>query len=77
MSDPALENDLLNRAVAGDRPALDRLLARYCRRLAAFVAPRLPADLRGSLQVEDVLQEVTLEALRTIGSFKGSETKSF
>ena len=77
MPDPNSEKDLVGRAVAGERAALDCLLAMYLPRLGAAIAPRMPASLRGSLQVEDVLQEVTLEVVRTVGMFQGTEAKSF
>jgi RNA polymerase sigma-70 factor, ECF subfamily len=77
MPDPNSEKDLVGRAVAGERAALDYLLAMYLPRLGTSIAPRMPASLRGSIQVEDVLQEVTLEVVRTIGTFQGTEAKSF
>lgn len=77
MSDFIREEELLRRAVAGDGPALDGLMARYCRRLSGYIAPRLPADLRGTLEVEDVLQEISMEVFRTIGTLEGADAKSF
>jgi RNA polymerase sigma-70 factor (ECF subfamily) len=77
MSNEGCHDDVVRRAVAGDRAALDGLLAAYYPRLAAHVAPKLPGDLRGTLAVEDVLQEAFLDAFQAIGSAKAESGKSF
>jgi RNA polymerase sigma-70 factor (ECF subfamily) len=77
MSNEEHYDDLVQRAVAGNRAALDGLLAAYYPRLAAHVAPKLPRDLRGTLAVEDVLQEAYLDAFQSIASAKADNGKSF
>jgi RNA polymerase sigma-70 factor (ECF subfamily) len=77
MSNEGCRDDVVRRAIAGDRAALDGLLAAYYPRLAAHVAPKLPGDLRGTLAVEDVLQEAFLDAFEAIGTAKAESGQSF
>jgi RNA polymerase sigma-70 factor (ECF subfamily) len=63
------EAELLSRAVAGDRGALERLLVGYQRRLLLRVQRKLPATLLGSITPEDVLQDVFVDVFRTITRF--------
>ena len=77
MSEEGGSDDVIHRAVAGDRAALDGLLAAYYPRLAAHFGPRLPADLRGTLAVEDVLQEAFLDAFQAIGGARAENGPSF
>lgn len=62
--------DLLSRALAGDEPARDALIAAYGPRLHAFLSGRLPAASRSLLETGDVVQEILLRALRTLPSFE-------
>jgi RNA polymerase sigma-70 factor, ECF subfamily len=73
-TDPEL---LLILAKAGYGPALVRLLDRYRTSLAEQVQARLGRRLRVKMDVEDLLQEVSLEACRAIGSFRGSTEPEF
>jgi RNA polymerase sigma-70 factor (ECF subfamily) len=68
---------MLERAVAGDREAFDRVLARYRERLEAIVRTRLGARLLARLEVDDVLQETCLRALRSIDRFRPRGGESF
>jgi RNA polymerase sigma-70 factor (ECF subfamily) len=77
MSGERSHDDVVRLAVAGDRAALDGLLATYYPRLAAHIAPKLPADLRGTLTVEDVLQEAFLDVFQTIADARADCGKSF
>ncbi len=77
MPNPGCQDDVVRRAVGGDRAALDGLLAAYYPRLAAHVAPKLPDDLRGTLAVEDVLQEAYLHVFQAIGDAKADSGESF
>lgn len=70
MVDPTLEDALLERAVAGDGGALGDLLLRYYGRLTGRVKRKLPDDLRSLICAEDVVQEVHVEAFRTISRFR-------
>lgn len=61
------ERDLVNAARAGDRTAIDALLARYEGRIYRF-GLRLCADEEAA---REVLQETLLSAFRNLGSFRG------
>jgi DNA-directed RNA polymerase specialized sigma24 family protein len=71
------EQQLLDRAVAGDRSALERLLLAHYDRLAKVIDQKLPADLRSVVSTEDVLQETCFDAFRSVGSFHPSGPDAF
>jgi RNA polymerase sigma-70 factor (ECF subfamily) len=73
-SDPEL---LLVLAKAGHSCALARLLDRYRHPLAQRARGHLGRRLRVKLDVEDLLQEVSLEAFRDIGEFRGHTEGEF
>jgi RNA polymerase sigma-70 factor, ECF subfamily len=73
-TDPEL---LLILAKAGYGPALVRLLNRYRDPLAEQARGQVGRRLRVKLDVEDLLQEVSLEAHRDIGKFRGSTEGEF
>jgi RNA polymerase sigma-70 factor (ECF subfamily) len=73
-TDPEL---LLILAKAGYGPALVQLLDRYRLALADLVRCQVGRRLRVKLDVDDVLQEVSLDACRAIGSFRGSTEAEF
>lgn len=66
----AAEPDLLARAQAGDRRALETLLAEQAPRIARFAAKmcRQPAD------ADDVVQETLLAAARALPEFRGQSS---
>jgi RNA polymerase sigma-70 factor (ECF subfamily) len=64
-------------AIAGDRPALQRLLLRHHRRLHAHVARRLPQPADALITVDDIVQETYIDATRAIRSFVASDGDSF
>ena len=63
------ETKMVSDAVAGDRQALEGLLLTYHDRLETRVKRKLPAQFRGLLMAEDVLQETYVEAFRRIATF--------
>jgi RNA polymerase sigma-70 factor (ECF subfamily) len=71
------EELLILRAVDGERSALEQLLLRYHSRLMSFVDERLPADLRGPIAAEDVLQMAYVDAFRDIALFQPRDSDSF
>ena len=77
MGPGASQRDLLDLAVRGDRPALQRLLLGCHDRLVGTIAERIPAKLRRVVAAEDVLQEVYIEACRRIGDFQPRGHDSF
>jgi RNA polymerase sigma-70 factor (ECF subfamily) len=71
---PADTEVLLGLAKRGSRTALGTLLARYRRRLGVLVVFRVGRRLQDKVDVDDLLQEVSLEAHQQIRRFQG-ETK--
>ncbi len=74
---PADTEVLLGLAKRGCRTALGTLLARYRRRLSVLVAFRVGRRLREKLDVDDLLQEVSLEAHQQIRRFQGDTKREF
>jgi RNA polymerase sigma-70 factor (ECF subfamily) len=67
---------LFAKAQAGDRGAFDALVAKYQARLATLARLRLGRDLRGHVEVEDVLQDALLRAFLSLpeASFESEQT---
>jgi RNA polymerase sigma-70 factor (ECF subfamily) len=68
---------LLILAKAGSGPALVRLLDRYRSPLVEQAQGHLGRRLRAKLDVEDLLQDVSLHAHRDIGRFRGRTEPEF
>lgn len=60
--------DLFNAAKAGDRAAFDELVELQRPKLRAFCLSRINAELRKVIDVDDVMQETCLRAVRCIDS---------
>jgi RNA polymerase sigma-70 factor (ECF subfamily) len=60
---------LLARAQAGDRAALELLIARYRPRLERWTAGRLPRWARDAVDTQDLVQESLLQTFRGIEHF--------
>lgn len=71
------ELELVRRAVGGDSAALKLLLLDAHGRLCGCVGRRIPADLRPTLDAEDVAQEAYTEVFRRIGQFEVRGADSF
>ena len=71
-SRPADLELLLNRARAGDREALGKLLDRFRSYLRLLARHQLKKRLREKLDASDLIQETFLEAQRDFGQFRGS-----
>ncbi|HPF37714.1 MAG TPA: sigma-70 family RNA polymerase sigma factor [Phycisphaerae bacterium] len=69
-SEPVSDADLLNRAIAGEPLALDRLLLDHHRGLKSIVDKRIPPTLGAVISADDILQECYAEAYRDIGRFR-------
>jgi RNA polymerase sigma-70 factor (ECF subfamily) len=69
---PGLETsvELLRRAQAGDRQALDRLCARHLPRLQRWAHGRLPHWARDLLDSDDIVQDTLLRTVRTMKRFE-------
>lgn len=64
-------NQLLERAQAGDGPALGRLLELYRNYLALTARVQVGRRLRGKVDAADIVQETFLEAHRDFAQFRG------
>ncbi len=61
---------LLERAVRGDRSAIDELFARYLPRLRRWTRGRLPRWARGVVDTSDLVQDTLLHAFTRITVFE-------
>jgi RNA polymerase sigma-70 factor (ECF subfamily) len=61
---------LLERAQAGDRTALETLIARYRPRLARWASGRLPRWARDIADTQDIVQETLFQTFRRIEAFE-------
>jgi RNA polymerase sigma-70 factor (ECF subfamily) len=59
----------LRRAAAGDTAAWSELIERHRPRLRKMIALRMDRRIRGRVDASDVLQEASIEALRTLPSY--------
>jgi RNA polymerase sigma-70 factor (ECF subfamily) len=62
--------DLLARARAGDRSALEALFARYGPELTRFARGRLPRWARDMAETVDLVQETLFQTFKQIGNFE-------
>lgn len=69
--------DLVERAIAGEPLALDRLLLDSYGKLLARVEEKLPRELKSVVAAEDVIQDVFATAFRSIGTFRPDGTDAF
>ena len=65
------DEELISRAVGGDRPALAELFSRHRDRLEKMVRVRLHRALRGRIDPPDVLQEVYLDLEKQLHHYPG------
>jgi RNA polymerase sigma-70 factor, ECF subfamily len=65
--DSASSVQLIERAQAGDKAALNDLIVRYLPRLHQWARGRVPAPARGMIETQDVVQETLAKAMRHIG----------
>ena len=77
MSASDTEADLVRRAKAGDRVALQQLLVQYGSRLSSYIAPKVPPSIQGVLNADDILQQTYITAFRDIGQFEPTPDGSF
>lgn len=69
---PGLDStfDLVQRAKAGDRDAVDRIFARHLPALRRWASGRLPRWTRDLMDTDDLVQETVVRAVKRIGSFE-------
>jgi RNA polymerase sigma-70 factor (ECF subfamily) len=68
---------LVQAAVGGDAAALKMLLLSGHGRLCAYVERRIPADLRGLIEPEDVTQEAYIQVFQHIRGFRATHADAF
>ncbi|MBK9383950.1 MAG: sigma-70 family RNA polymerase sigma factor [Planctomycetes bacterium] len=73
----AAEEDLVRRAVAGEREALERLFASQLQPVHAWVRQRLGPQLRARVDTQDLAQSSLAEAFRDLGGFEWRGRESF
>lgn len=71
------EQNLIARARAGDRGALDELLRRHLPGLRAFVRLKAGPAIRARESESDLVQSVCREVLQQIGRFRDEDEASF
>ena len=71
------ELELVSRASAGDRSAVQELLMLHHRQLVTAVEKQIPGDLRGLLSADDVCQEAYVSVFRQITSFQPHDEQAF
>jgi len=62
--------ELVERAKAGDRDALERLFARYLPSLRRWASGRLPRWTRGMTDTDDLVQDTVVRAVKRIDLFE-------
>jgi RNA polymerase sigma-70 factor (ECF subfamily) len=77
MEQPTSTFNLIERIKEGDREAISVLFDRHRRRLAVLAHYRLGPQLRGLVEVDDILQETLLKAFVQIDRFEYRNPGSF
>jgi RNA polymerase sigma-70 factor, ECF subfamily len=69
--------DLVQRANAGDREALNTLFVRYAPRLQRWAHGRVPPAARGALQTHDLVNDTLIRVLEGLPNFKPHHEGAF
>jgi RNA polymerase sigma-70 factor (ECF subfamily) len=77
MAGAPLETELLTAAIGGDREALQQLLFRRCPFLLRYLRSQCPTDLAGQIEVDDVLQDTLVTAVKGFPAFRGHSMGEF
>jgi RNA polymerase sigma-70 factor (ECF subfamily) len=77
MANDPLESDLITAAIDGDREALQQLLFRRCLSVLRYLRTRRPADLADQIDLDDVLQDTLLAAVKDFARFRGKTVGEF
>ena len=75
--DPSRARQLLPKAIAGDRAALQGLLLLHYSEVEATIRRRFSPELAAHLQIEDLIQDVLVDVYLGIGSYRETESGSF
>jgi RNA polymerase sigma-70 factor (ECF subfamily) len=71
------QRERIAQAIAGSRPALERLLLDHYTPLAQHLQPRIPASMQSVIAVDDILQETFSQVFEGIRTFTPKTDKSF
>ena len=74
---PEATIELVNRARAGERAALDALFTRYEVRLRRWAHGRLPVSARGAMDTQDLVQETLAHVFQRLGDFEPRHPGAF
>ena len=77
MSSKESQSDLIAKAVAGDRLALEELLLGQSLQLSLHIGPKLPDSVKGVLGIEDILQQTFVQAFEHIHQLEHLTERSF
>lgn len=77
MDDATRQQSLMERAIRGDEVALTMLLTESRSRLCARLFRKIPTDLRGALDPDDIAQEAHVEVFRHIREFEARTPDAF
>jgi RNA polymerase sigma-70 factor, ECF subfamily len=69
--------ELIQRAVRGERVALERLLLDHFAPLTAHVTRRMPASLQSVVGVEDIVQSTFTNVFQSVGQYEVRDDASF
>ncbi len=64
------ERQLLSKAISGDRVALQELLLVYHRPLTSHIQRRLPSQIQGVVDTDDIVQQTFVRVVREIEHFQ-------
>ncbi len=74
---PASDEQILAALRAGDADAMAEYIERHRRPLLAFIERRLGEGLRRKVEAEDILQETSADAVRSLGQIDLGEREPF
>lgn len=77
MEPATTSHGLIDRVKKGDYEAFTGLFEKYRRRLAVLIHYRIGQEMRGDIEIDDVLQETMLKAFRDIHQFTYQSPGSF
>lgn len=76
-SEPTTEDTLVRQAVAGDRAAAQILFMRHYDMLTDFLIGQLSGDLRGAVNVDDIVQQAFAKAYESIPRYTQQHENAF
>lgn len=76
MAADEVEIRLIQQAAAGNAAAMEYFLLRHREALLRYLHRRVPDDVRQTVDPQDILQDVYVEAFRRIGAFRATDNRS-